>query len=408
LTASGPHVSRWRPILEGAAASEARAIARAIGESLQHRTGEDRGGAALGASQADRALFFSYLALADQAGDRSELAARCLEEAFHFVATTTLGPDLFGGFTSVAWVMQHLAGAGMSGAVDVDSIDEALEDLLEEDDPEQPFDLLSGLAGFGVYFLEQLPGVAARRRVTLVVDRLARTAVEDGPGLTWRTPPSLLPLFNQDPRLGHHYNVGVSHGVGGVLGFLAGAHAAEIAPARTGPLIEGAARWVLAQKLPPPSPSRYPAWVIAERGAARPTRLAWCYGDIGLAAALLVASRATGDGTLRREAIELGCDAARRSVEHTGVADAGLCHGASGIAHLFNRMFQATGVETLREASVRWFDHLIRMPRPRDDGSLLLGDPGVALALLAAATPVEPGWDRIFVASTATIPEDRA
>ena len=86
--------------------------------------------------------------------------------------------------------------------------------------------------------------------------------------------------------------------------------------------------------------------------------------------------------------------------------------GAAGLGHLFNRMFQATGEKCLAQAARFWFERTLRMRRPGrgvggyeawqldDDGQvtwiadpgLLTGAAGIALALLATATPVEPAW----------------
>ena len=94
-----------------------------------------------------------------------------------------------------------------------------------------------------------------------------------------------------------------------------------------------------------------------------------------------------------------------------------LCHGAAGLGHLFNRMFQATGQQCLAEASRFWFERAIGMRRPgrgiggyeawaiRDDGEmtwqadqgLLVGAAGIALAMMAATSDVEPAWDRMLL-----------
>ena len=109
----------------------------------------------------------------------------------------------------------------------------------------------------------------------------------------------------------------------------------------------------------------------------------------------------------------------RRGAETREIGDGGLCHGAAGLGHLFNRMYQATG-ETmfLREAHAS-FELLLEMRRPgdgvagysalfprdktgdgwEDNASLLTGAAGIALAFLAAATDIEPAWDRLLMAS---------
>jgi hypothetical protein len=153
-------------------------------------------------------------------------------------------------------------------------------------------------------------------------------------------------------------------------------------------------------------------------------RSAWCYGDPGVAAALLGAARSVGEPTWEREALEIARAAAARPAEEAGIVDAGLCHGSAGLGHLFNRMYQTTGDEALGQAARFWFERTLAMRQPdlgvggfpassvredgtrywRDDPGVLTGAAGVALALLAATTSIEPAWDRILLLSTRTRP----
>ncbi|HKG93849.1 MAG TPA: lanthionine synthetase LanC family protein, partial [Gemmatimonadaceae bacterium] len=130
----------------------------------------------------------------------------------------------------------------------------------------------------------------------------------------------------------------------------------------------------------------------------RPTRSAWCYGYPGVAAALLAAARAAGEPGWERAATELALRAARRPPDECGVVDAGLCHGAAGLAQIYNRLWQATGDERLRRAATDWAHRALDFPVP-DDPGLLVGAAGVALALLATVSDVEPEWDRVLLLS---------
>jgi hypothetical protein len=109
--------------------------------------------------------------------------------------------------------------------------------------------------------------------------------------------------------------------------------------------------------------------------------------------------------------------AAERPFEEAGIKDAALCHGCAGLGHLFNRTFQATGEPELAQAARAWFERTLAMRHPgrgiggyeawqpdaagstarSADPGLLNGATGIALALLAATTPIEPAWDRILL-----------
>lgn len=179
-----------------------------------------------------------------------------------------------------------------------------------------------------------------------------------------------------------------------------------------------APRWLLARQLPAGKVSCFGTSFVAgeDTGASR---LAWCYGDPGIAATLLVAARAAGVPAWEDKALEIARAAARRPLEQAFVRDAGLCHGAAGLAHLFNRFWQASSEEVFRDAARFWIERTLELRVPGEgiagfrawhaqpgpngqwvaDPGLLEGATGVALVLLAAASTVEPEWDRILLVS---------
>jgi lantibiotic biosynthesis protein len=427
------------------------------------------------------ALFFAYRAGRGDgpgaAGD-SEAAGVLLERTTEALATTPLAPDLYAGFAGVAWTAEHLYGprfapaiaaaaaeteaaagmetpaaapeaaAGMEtpAALPGEAAEEDAEDPLAEIDAAllsyldhspwtADFDLIRGLAGFGVYALERLPRPSAIACLTKIVDRLAETAEHGPQGTTWHTAPELLPDWQRKIFPGGYYNLGVAHGVPAVVAMLgattaaagrvgaAGDPAAAALAGRARSLAEGALRWLLAQQLPPGEASRFGSTFSPEAPPQR-SRLAWCYGDPGIAAALLVTARARGDAALERLAIDLALEAAGRPMERSGVRDAGLCHGSAGLAHLFNRMYQETGEPRLADVSRRWFERALDFRQPglglagyrafqveddgvtekwRTDAGLLEGVAGIGLALLAGLGDFEPAWDRILMLSAAGV-----
>jgi hypothetical protein len=136
-----------------------------------------------------------------------------------------------------------------------------------------------------------------------------------------------------------------------------------------------------------------------------------------VAAALLIAARGARNPQWERDAVELAVRSARRSPEDSGVTDACLCHGSAGLAHLYHRLYRATGEEELGVAARSWLaDTLRRCESAAASGvtDWVLGDEegphwtgadivdgaaGVGLALIAAATGLAPAWDRMFLLS---------
>lgn len=404
LTSPGdsPPSAAWEALLTGSAAAEAVRVAREISDAIEARAG--RGSRAdLGGGAAGFALLNAYLAAASDDGAARERALRWRRAAVEGLQRG-MGVSLYGGGCGVLWVAQHTGGLLECATIDAsEAMERALLTRLSGFPDVLEAELISGLAGYGVYAFERLPREGARECLEQVVARLGELAERAPAGIAWRASPDLI-----DTR---RYNLGVAHGVPGVIPVLALCSAAGVAAARE--LTVSAVEWLLAQRLSGDPEAAFGYWIEAPE----PARAAWCYGDPGIAAALLVAARALGRVDWEAEAIALARRAAARPPDGCGVVDPWLCHGAAGLGHLFNRIHQATGDESLAAGAKRWLERTLAMRDPEGDGfagfhprdverelgsdgsGFLTGAAGVGLALLAAATDVEPAWDRLLVAS---------
>ncbi|MEM9593293.1 MAG: lanthionine synthetase C family protein [Acidobacteriota bacterium] len=365
------------------------------------------------------ALLSGYLELAgfdDQ--PHADCALEHLEIAADAFGSQPPFASLFGGFPGLAWALHHLDGRVLS--LEDDAVADAWPVLLGALDSTAwvgPFDLINGLVGLGVCALEALPVPAAAEVAGKVVDRLADAATVDEKGTYWKTWPEHMTKTRRADHPRGQVNLGVAHGTPGVLGVLGLAVELDVAGDRALDLLEGAVPWLLAQALED-GPSTFPALAGC---SPEPARLAWCYGDAGIAVTLLGTARRARRADWERAALDIALKAARRPDETTEVSDPGLCHGAVGLGHLFNRLFQATGHPELAAAAQRWFRRALdyrnedgvhiagfwTVGPPGDDGrptrearpGFLTGAAGFALALLAATTDVEPLWDRLLLAS---------
>jgi len=416
--------SCWRPILSGTAAEQALQAVEAIAESIPPITaspGEQD--PSLGRGQAGLALLYTWLARAGCMPQADVLARQCLDQAVEAVSAQALNASLYGGFPGVAWAADVADRLLDPDAEDrSEDVDDVLLRLLSRADRwSAPYDLVVGLTGLGVYALQRCPrrvAVECLRRVVVLLDECAR---QDEHGFYWWTPPAeILGQESREQYPSGRVDLGVAHGMAGTIALLGGICGAGVEQATARPLLEGAVRWLLAHSVPTDAGPTFPVWV-APGFQPCPARSAWCYGDPGIAAALLLAARGVGSAAWEREAVELARRAAERPASETGVVNANFCHGAAGLAHLYNRMYQATGEPGLGRASLYWLERTLgfyRRARHAGDSwvqgnwdpgrrelwtwtgtELVEGAAGVALVLLAAATSVEPTWDRVFLVS---------
>jgi lantibiotic biosynthesis protein len=351
---------------------------------------------------ADYAVMRRYLDSDHAVVDPDDLGGRALAIAVDTLAASHARPSLFGGAAGVGWTIAHHIEGN-----DAEAVGAAIDTAIAVHVSSWPWDdLITGLVGFGVYALERgQAGVPIARAV------LARLEAHGGRG--WVTSPLALPPDQRSETPNGCVNLGVAHGTPGMLSLLAEFCRRGIERDRASFLLERTLRHLL-DNSPQRRGGRFAPWLSPESTPS--ARLAWCYGDLGVAAVLLGVGRALDHCEAHDEGLSLALNCASRSLDDACVAEAGICHGAAGVAHLFNRMAQATGLATLHEAAVMWIDHTLAMrtnmpfagfparilnedsePTFVADASLLSGASGVGLVLHAASSSVEPEWDRILL-----------
>jgi hypothetical protein len=149
--------------------------------------------------------------------------------------------------------------------------------------------------------------------------------------------------------------------------------------------------------------------------------VAWCYGDLGISAALVLAAVSARRDDWMQAGLRLARRIAALAFEDTGILDTGICHGSAGVAHLFRRLARSSGDRVLADASRHWLRRTLAMRRrdgiagfpanrQKADGGrtwtpepgLLEGAAGVALVFLAALSERTPDWDRFLLISGPT------
>lgn len=423
----------WRPVFSGDPAAQILAIVEDIAAAISGGPFEPPANVDPSVAEAWRysldglagqSLLHAYLALhgagearADtRAEARADTAIDLLDRATDAAGTLTLPPSLYFGFSGISWVAAHLTGRLFEESQDnLRDVDDALLGALELSSFTGKFDLFDGLVGIGVYALERVPRPSAVRLVEAVVSRIAAQAehTEDGAAF-FSAREHLLPAYRELFPNGT-YNLGVAHGIAGVISLLGSVCRAGVAAEQARPLLVDSVSWLLAREHRDDGKFRFRNTYTPYNLNTDISRLAWCHGDLGVAMALLVAARGIGEESWEAHARRLALGVAARRFEDTPAPDAGICHGAAGIGHVFNRLYQATGEEPLGDAARAWLSQAVAMREPGlgiggyrmfqsgkkyDHPGARIGAGGVGLALLAAISPVPPEWDRLLLASS--------
>ncbi|MCB9296886.1 MAG: hypothetical protein H6559_27775 [Lewinellaceae bacterium] len=275
------------------------------------------------------------------------------------------------------------------------------------------YDFLHGALGSAMYFNERgLHSDGVREQLEEIIDWLLAFQDEWGGWLKKDT----TGVVERENTEYWYYNLGLSHGIPGILSILGLAYRLKVRPQEARSAAYKGLRWLREQELQEAG-SLFPYYVACDK-TSPPSRLGWCYGDLGIALCLLNLSISFEDDILRDEAIRIAKHSAGRKEEAERLEVNHLCHGTAGISHIFNRFYQHTGHEVFRQAALYWLGELLRRASPADssmpfrniitvdykkqtvdDFGLLEGLAGIGLMLIASLGNAEPHWDRCLLIS---------
>lgn len=318
-----------------------------------------------------------------------------------------------GGLSGILWGISHMYRNNFI-TDNPEEINSSLESyflrMMSDELNRENIDYLHGCAGIVLYLLERNTE-KVNIAISEFVDILEKQGEKPGNSIKWKS------VLEKEKGV-KGYNLSLSHGIASIIVILSRIYEKGINKEKSLKLIRMAVNFLLEQKQDPKKNlSIFPNWVSKEL-QSKNSRLAWCYGDLGIGIALYQTAVIIEDEELKKEAIEiLLYSIKRKNLEENRVIDASLCHGTAGIAHVFNRMFNYTGIEEFRNAALYWIDQTLEMARFPDglagykiwksekyggwvnETGLLEGIAGIGLMLISAVSEIEPKWDRCLLLS---------
>src|ERR1043165_4971835 len=163
------------------------------------------------------ALFFAYLHATGTSEDAADRAIEALALSSRVVGRRHVLPSLYSGFAGVGWVTAHLTRELFEGEGDLTvEIDDAIRKLLSNVTGKAPFEQVGGLAGYGSYLIERFPDAGTEELLDRVVGLLEASRESNG---VWFTKPEGLSDWQLQLMPRGCFDVGVAHGVPGVIGF---------------------------------------------------------------------------------------------------------------------------------------------------------------------------------------------
>lgn len=355
-----------------------------------------------------------YAEKADEALDR--LLNSISIDNYYFVHTYC------NGFAGLGIALHILEESGfIEGAAELlEDVDKLLEISLNRDFAQKNYDFLHGAVGVGFYFMKHYPTApeVSRAQLIRIVDYLENTAIvdESSDTLKWEDIGKNYDTGEMETK----FNISLSHGMSSICIFLSRLLKLSLLDEKMNvkirTILNRAINYILAQRIDNRTyGSCFPSCSIESDKTLYGSRLGWCYGDLGVAIALWQ----SGNVLEREECVELSREVLlyaakeRRDVKRNFVYDAGLCHGAAGIAQIFYRMSKEMQMPELSEAYEYWNNITLQMGYHEEGwggfmmynakenswtntANLLEGISGIGLMLMS---PVFADWDELLLLS---------
>ena len=324
------------------------------------------------------------------------------------------------GLAGIGWLYEYLSQRKIMDYdtnILLEEFDNYLENELKRFMATNTYDFLHGGVGIVLYFTKR---VAKKRELVSVLNQFLEdleknSIIHKDNTIKWKSY-----LGYPIPQPG--YNIALSHGMSAIVAILSKLNKIEgIHKEKIEILLQGVVQYVLAQEI---DKDKYGSYFSSYALESTPTifksRLAWCYGDLGIASALYQAGKTLKKESWMNKAQEIMLYAAtrRQNLAENLVQDAGLCHGTTGIGHIFYRMWWNTQLPEYKKAADYWFEQTLKMATFEDglagfktlqmsegkpvwvtDYGLLEGISGIGLALLTYYYEIEPEWDECLLLS---------
>ncbi len=307
------------------------------------------------------------------------------------------------GLLFAALELDRCYGLGLVEEVAREADEHLLDCLRSGDGLPEHFDLIGGLSGLLVYAACREQQGLTLPLAEACIGRLAGMAQWDGQGgASWFTPAAWIRGFPMgDVHPTGCTDLGVAHGQAGVLAAMAYAQASGASSAAQGRALLLGSLQTLRRHEQQGAHAHF--GVAAEEPGG--SRCAWCYGDLGMAAALQLAGVALADPAVEAWADRLLQSLSQRPWPSLGFSDAWLCHGSIGSAWLLRQLApqrREVAERFQRQHALDGDGGLLAALEAEEapDLSLLEGYAGLALALAEGrqVRPPSVHWSLPFLA----------
>lgn len=308
------------------------------------------------------ALFQFYYAKFLDSDELSDIGVKMISHCFDKINDGYSYPTYCSGIAGLGWVIQHLKSKDFI-ELDCDQLlspfDDYLFNQMKFDLSQGNYDFLHGALGYAFYFFSRYRETEdfslKNKYESYILDFLARLedlSINKGDTLKWEFILKEANGNNGNKR----YNLGLSHGITSIINFISRLQKFDKFRAYSDKLLDGSLNYVLeVQSDNPRNLSLFPNWVDEGTTPCYDSRIAWCYGDLGIGLSLMNVGKALNNESLLLHAQRvLTHTTYRKTPEQTQVCDASICHGSYGNALMYQRVYQEFDSELFKSTLDFW------------------------------------------------------
>ncbi len=362
------------------------------------------------------ALFQFYYSKFTGDDSHADKAVETISNTIDRINKGLLSPTFCTGIAGVCWTIEILKEEEFIELED-DFFDKDLDlyllEAMKVDIESENYDFLHGALGYGYYFLKRYQNTRSivvkdtyKKYLEELIEALKESSKKSSLGIYWK---SVLKIEEELEGC----NLGLSHGISSIVNFLSRLAEYEDFYIKVEEILKQTLDYIMSCKNKDTTlTSSFPNWIVEETPSSENSRLAWCYGDLGIGISLLRAAEILKDNQLKNEIIKILKHSTKRmDTEEAGIKDAGLCHGVYGVLHIYNYLYKKTKDIVFKKASDFWAQKALDMAIHKQgyagymvwrggdkekwerEVSLLEGMAGIGLSILSYLAPFETKWD---------------
>lgn len=318
--------------------------------------------------------------------------------------------EIITGSGGIAWTFQYLVN---NHFLEYDNdffqfFDKVLIDKCRVITTHKNYDLFYGLLSYGNYFLQRTKHDESNKKYLIEIIDLLKSC-RDEKGIVWNDD------FGNNKN---EINLGMAHGLPSQVVFLCKSFK-YTQNNRDLSFAKHTLDFILRFKGKNDGISYFPYVVDNDNFSLNLSqyhaRLAWCYGDLGIAYALLYYWYVSNDCFYKEQAVEILLHNANRKIENiqTKIYDKCFCHGTSGVFYMFHKINSFFNLPEFKEVSLYWLDQTLKNHDDLNsfktlaykDGEMIYvtdlgmieGYVGIALSLLGFLDSTGNEWEEIFM-----------